>query len=199
MYKFFLLLLIGTTSLQSKCSEVIQQLRDTYSSNIYNAFILQSQGQSTLAFFQFDSARDQAKKAGESPLKLAAIEQLFIWYRRYGSALHLFYRNPTGTDQINGEYKPYHSNPRDYEGYKSEWGKTPEQAAKIRDFMFGVGEVISGVFCATISNIYGTTLAFCLWSDGFSRMYTSLNYLWAGHEAMIYLKNCEQTTANAVM
>ena len=203
MYKcfFFFYLLTSAIALQAKCSDVSQQLRDTYSARMYEGFILQSQGKSTLAFYYFDSARDEAKKAGESPLKLAAIEQLFGWYRMYGSALNLFYKKPVGTDRIHGEYKARYSHPMGvdkYEGYESEWGKTPEQAARMRDFMLGVGEVISGVFCATVGTPFGGTLSFCLWTDGFSRMYNSLNYLWAGHEAKLYLKNCEQTTAKAV-
>ena len=198
---FLLIFSIAGFLLHAKSVDIPRETRDVYASSMYNAFVLQSQGKSTLAFYQFDTAREQAKKAGENPLKLAAIEQLFGWYRKYGSALNLFYTLPTGTDRIIGEYKPYschsmkfHSSP----SYQSEWGKTPDQAAKMRDFMVGVAETISGVFLAAVHPGAGTAIAVGLWMDGFGRMYTSLNYLWAGHEALLYLHNCETTTAKAM-
>jgi len=203
MHKYLLPLffLFNFITLQAKSTDISQTLRNTYSSNLYSAFFLQSQGKSNVAFIQFDSAREEAKKAGENPLKIAAIEQLFYWYRKYGSALNLFAKNPTGHDRIIDEYRPrsYNSlgtNP--YDGYKSEWGKTPEQAALVRTFMVGVGELISGVFIATVNPGWGYAIGGVLWYDGVSRIYDSLNNLWANHEAMICLKNWEQTTAKAM-
>src|SRR3990167_2342071 len=204
MYKYIipLHLLFISISLQAKTIEIPQQIRNTYSSNMYNAFILQSQGRSNSAFIQFNSAREEAKKAGESPLKIIATEQLFYWYRKYGSALGLFYKNPVGRERIVDEYRPphYHSgNVNTYEDYKSEWGKTPEHAVKVREFMLGVGEFISGIFIATVyPGSIATGIAITLWADGFNHMFSSLNHLWAEHEALIQLKNCEQTTAKAM-
>jgi hypothetical protein len=58
--------------------------------------------------------------------------------------------------------------------------------------MFGVGEVISGIFCATVSSGWGLPIAGGLIYNGISRMYSSLNNIWAGHQAMISLKEWEQ-------
>ena len=80
---------------------------------------------------------------------------------------------------------------------QSEWGKTPEQAAQMREFMLGVAEVISGVFCVTVSTGFGTPVASVIFGDGIFRMYSALNNIWAGHQAMIALKNWEQTSLKA--
>lgn len=201
MFKILFFFFVTVFSLHAKSTDIPLQTRNNYASNMYNGFILQSQGKSNSAFFQFDSAREEAKKAGENPLKIAVAEQLFYWYRKYGTALNLFHKNPEGRERIIDEYKPrgYHSrgnNP--YEGYKSEWGKTPEQAARVRDFMLSIGEIIAGIFFVTVPTPYGAIVVTCLWSDGFTRMFNSLNYLWAEHEAMTYLKNCEKTAENAM-
>lgn len=203
MYKYLFVLysIFISFPLFSKTIDIPQQIRSAYSSNMYNAFVLQSQGKSNLAFIQFHSAREEAKKAGENPLKLIAVEQLFYWYRKYGSALNLFYQKPTGRDQIIDEFKSYAYHYKDnhsYSKYKSEWGKTPEQAAKTRNFMFGVAEFISGVFIVPVHPVLGPSIAVALWADGVNRMFTSLNDLWAEHEALIHLKNCEQTAAKAM-
>jgi hypothetical protein len=184
--------LIGIFSLSAKCSEVSAQTRNNYASNMHHAFWLQAHGQSSLAFFQFQSAHEEAKKAGENILKIIAIEQLFVWYRTYASSLNLFVTKPRGNERIQGEYKPALKTFNNQSAFQSEWGKTPEQAAQVRDFMFGVGEVISGIFCATVSSGWGLPIAGGLIYNGISRMYSSLNNIWAGHQAMISLKEWEQ-------
>jgi hypothetical protein len=113
----------------------------------------------------------------------------------YGTSLRLFYKNPTGDDRINGEYKSYSQLPS-YGNYQSEWGNNPEQARLIREFMCGVGEVISGLFCAVVT---GPTpfgyFAGGVVLDGGYRIFTSLNSLWAQHQAaLIALKPWEETT-----
>jgi hypothetical protein len=188
-----LFFLFGNFSLIAKCSEVSPRLKDKYASDMYDAFWLQSQGKSTLASFQFQSALEEAKKAGESVLRIIAIEQLFIWYRTYGSSLKLFFKEPTGTDKIHGQHRSSLSPSSNANvPFKSEWGNTPEQAAQVRDFMFGVGEVISGIFCATLSSGWGITISFGVIYNGCTRIYSALNNIWAGHEAMISLKQWEQ-------
>lgn len=168
----------------TKCSTVPQPIRDDYASGMFEAFITQSYGKSTIAFYQFDVAREKAKKAGENPVRLIAIERLFAWYRTYASSLHLYHMYPTGNDRIIGEYHPaWVLSPLAAHKYESEWGKTPEQARIMREFMCGVGEVISGVFCASVSSgvlagFGASTVAF----DGVSRMYSALNSLWAIHQ-----------------
>ncbi len=184
--------LIGAFSLSAKCSAVPASVKNTYASNMHHAFWLQAHGQSSLAFFQFQSAYEEAKKAGENILSIIAVEQLFIWYRTYASSLNLYVTRPTGNERIQGEYRPtlraFHRQP----SFKSEWGQTPEQAKQVRSFMFGVGEVISGIFCATVSSGWGAPIAGGLIYNGVCRMYSSLDDIWTAHQAMISLKEWEQ-------
>lgn len=178
----------------AKCSEVPESVRNKYASDMFQAFATQCYGKSTAAFCQFEIAREEAKKAGENPLKLIAIERLFAWYRMYGTSLKLFYKNPTGHDRIQGECKSYAKRLNSNCNYPSEWGNNPEQARLIREFMFGVGEIISGVFCATVSGGILGTIAWGVAIDGGNRIYSSLNSLWAQHQtAMIALKNWDHT------
>ncbi len=93
-----------------------------------------------------------------------------------------FFIEPTGRDVIQPPKLPRkHINPY---VYQSEYGRTPEQSAKIREFMCGVGSTISGVFLITVGGIaipvgaLGITLA----SSGFYLMFTSLNNAYADYE-----------------
>lgn len=192
---FSFLILLFSIDVSAKCSEIPELVRSRYASDMFQAFVTQSYGKSTAAFCQFEIAREEAKKAGENILKLIAIERLFAWYRMYGTSLKLFYKNPTGHDRIQGEYKPSTKRLHSISGYQSEWGNNPEQAKLIREFMFGVGEVISGVFCVTVSGGALGPVAWGVAIDGTSRIYTSLNSLWAQHQAAVLaLKSWEQTS-----
>lgn len=180
----------------AKCSTVPSSIKDDYASGMFEAFVTQSYGKSTVAFYQFDVAREKAKKAGENILNLIAIERLFIWYRTYATSLGLYIKNPTGNDRIYGEYRPCSLRAfSPLARYQSEWGKSPEQARLVRDFMLGVGEVIAGVFCASVSGgvfgiFGGGTVAF----DGATRIFSSLNALWALHQTELQaLKEWEDT------
>lgn len=170
-------------------------IRADYATGMFEAFVTQSYGKSTIASCQFDVAREKAKKARENPLKIIAIENLFAWYRTYASSLRLYHQIPTGNDRIIGEYRPFSTNRLlATSEYQSEWGKTPEQARLMREFMLGVGEVISGVFCITVSSgIFGgigVTAAF----DGSRRIYSSLNSLWSLHQTELQaLQHWEKT------
>lgn len=191
---FFLFILFFGIDTFAKCSEISESIRNRYASDIFQAFITQSYGKSTVAFFQFETAREEAKKAGESILRLIAIEKLFAWYRMYGTSLKLFYKDPTGNDRIHGEYKSPLRKFNSQRGYQSEWGNNPEQARLVREFMFGVGEVIAGVFCATVSGGALGLIAASVATDGGYRIFTSLNSLWAQHQAaLLSLKAWEQT------
>ena len=178
------------------CSTVSENIRAEYASGMFEAFVTQSYGKSTIAFYQFDVAREKARKAGENPLRLIAIERLFAWYRMYASSLRLYHAHPTGNDRIVGEYRPaYAHSPLARGSYESEWGKSPEQARIVREFMLGVGEVITGVFCISVGGVVfgsvGLTAAF----DGTSRMYSALNSLWALHQVELQaLKTWEQNS-----
>jgi|SRR5579872_262199 len=191
LYIFFLLLSISILS--AKCSEVPPAIKNAYASNIHHAFVLQSLGKSTGAYAQFRSAYYEAQKAGESIIRLTTIEQLFLWYRMYGSSLNLFLNKPTGNERIIGEYKPTSRSLNSHSSFQSEWGKTPEQAAQVREFMLGVAEVISGIFCVTVTTGWGVPVASVILGDGTFRMFSALNNIWADGQAMMALKNWEQT------
>lgn len=198
MLKFILCLvaLMESSSLFAKCSEVSEAIRKSYASNFYQAFQLQCQGKSVSAFCQFRVAYEEAEKAGESIQRLLILEQLFVWYRTYGSASRLFSMSPTGYDQIIGEYKrPYSRR----SSYRSEWGNSPEQAAIIREFMFGIAETIAGIFCVTVSAGAGTSIGIPLILDGPRRIYVTLNNVWALHErAMLDLKKWEESAQKVI-
>ena len=195
MMKIVLLfsILMLTTEISANCSTVPPSIKNEYASGMFAAFITQSQGKSIAGWYQFETWREHAKKSGENILKLIAIEQLFVWYRMYGHSLRLFYKNPTGYDRIIGEY-PSRSQVQPYGNYQSEWGNDPEQARLIREFMFGVGEIIAGVFCATVSG--GSLFYFSagIAVSGSYHIFTALNSLWAQHQAaLMALKTWEQT------
>ena len=191
MHKFLLcvFLLFSTPWLSAGCSDVPAAVRQAYAADFYQAFVIQSNGGSTAAICQFQVAYEAAKKAGESIQRLVVIEQLFGWYRMYGSSLKLFYRNPTGHDRIIGEYQTHSLKSP---GYQSEWGKTPDQAATIREFMLGVGETISGVFCITVGGSAALPIGTTLFLDGCRRMILTLNSAWTEHQkALLALQEWE--------
>jgi hypothetical protein len=186
-------------SLFAKCSEVPETIRNSYANNFYHAFQLQCQGKSSSAFTQFSSAYNQALEAGEDIQRLVLIERLFVWYRTYGNASRLFANQPTGHDKIIGEYKrpSYPIFPKAVIGaysYQSEWGRTPEEAALMRDFMLGVGEIISGTFCVAVGSVPAATIGGSLLWDGGSRVLGVVNQLWAQNErAFLDWKHCEES------
>jgi hypothetical protein len=193
---FLLVSLLLWNGSYAKCSTVPSPIKDDYASGMFGAFVTQSYGKSTIAFCQFNVAREKAKKAGENPLKIIAIERLFAWYRIYASSLNLYNKRPIGNDRINGEYRPACVNtPLASIAYESEWGNSPEQARLVRDFMFGVGEVIAGVFCASVSGgVFGLFGGGAVAFDGTTRIFSSLNALWASHQTeLASLKAWEQT------
>ncbi len=193
---FCLLVLIHFSSLFAGCSQVPVEIRKEYANHFYQAFLLQSRGQSTNAFCQFQSAYETAKQAGENNQRLSIIKQLFEWYRMYGSSLRLFYTNPSGQDRIIGEYrKPFYKSP----GYYSEFGNSPEQSAIIREFMLGVAETISGVFCVVAGSGVVSPAGIGLTIDGSRRILLTLNNLWTEHQkALVDLRKWEENTQKAI-
>lgn len=194
IFALFAILFLGSG--YATCSTVAESIRSEYTSGMFEAFITQSHGKSTIAFYQFDVAREKAKKAGENPLKLIAIERLFGWYRMYAFSLNLYHTRPAKTDRIIGEYRPAYAHSSLARGsYDSEWGNNPEQARLIREFMCGVGEVIAGVFCVNVGGVFFTTGGASLLFDGGSRIFTSLNTLWATHQTELQaLKEWEKNS-----
>lgn len=182
---FVLLAILFLGSGYAACSKVAENIRADYASGMFEAFVTQSYGKSTIAFYQFDVAREKAKKAGENPLKIIAIERLFSWYRLYATSLNLYNKRPTGTDCIRGEYRPYSITHPYGRAYESEWGNNPEQARLVREFMCGVGEIVAAVFCITVGNVVFGAVGFCSAADGASRIFSSLNSLWTNHQTAL--------------
>jgi len=196
LYTLLLVLFLGSG--YAACSTVPENIRGEYASGMFEAFVTQSYGKSTAAFYQFDVAREKAKKAGENPLKIIAMERLFTWYRLYASSLNLYHKRPTGNERIIGEYRPRCAHiPLASSAYESEWGDNPEQARLVREFMFGVGEIVTGIFCVRLGGVLFTGSGASLLFDGGSRVFTSLNSLWASHQTELQaLKEWEQTALN---
>jgi hypothetical protein len=192
VFLFLGLLFLGSG--YAACSKVSEAIRSEYARGMFEAFVTQSYGKSTIAFYQFDVAREKAKKAGENPLRIIAIERLFYWYRTYASSLNLYNKRPTGDDRIRGEYRPRSMNQSLALIYESEWGNNPEQAKLVREFMFGVGEIVAGVFCVSVGGIFFSIGGAGLLFDGSSQIFTSLNSLWTNHQTELQaLKEWEQT------
>jgi hypothetical protein len=72
---------------------------------MHEAFVLQSLGKSTMAFYKFKEGYTQASKAGENPARLEAILSQFMWFRKYGSFTGLFAYEPVGNDVISDAYR----------------------------------------------------------------------------------------------
>ena len=51
---------------------------------MYNAFLLQSIGETKIAYYCFKGSFQYAKEIGENLNKLNSIYELFVWYRKYG-------------------------------------------------------------------------------------------------------------------
>jgi hypothetical protein len=201
--------------LHSTCfsANISSSVRREYALKFHEAFLLQSIGQSSQAFYSLQSAFQQGTRVGESPQKLQAIADMFYWYRKYGAHLKLFAQNPVG-DQIIGDaytgnnckyhtMKKHHRStqqktpsnlPSSPETYSlgdipnySGWAKNPKQASQIRNMMFGLGEIISAVFIFCASNpVVGWTALPTIGYDGVTRMFEALNDLWTDHEVEMY-------------
>ena len=63
------------------CYAIPNGVKKEYATKMHHAFVLQSLGKSTTAFYTFDDGYKQALQAGENPAKLKAIYNHFQWYR----------------------------------------------------------------------------------------------------------------------
>lgn len=119
-------------------AEPSEEVRKKYADQIYLAFQLQSAGKSTLAFYTFSDAYQFALKNGENPAKLAPFDALFRWYRQYGYNSGVASLPSGCTD----EYLSENSARRKLD---------PNQEKMVRDFLYGVGSVVSGTLCVAIN------------------------------------------------
>lgn len=178
-------------------AEVSKIVRQQYVQQIYNSFLIQSIGETRLAYRTFKNGFQEAQKAGEDQKKLDAINSLFLWYRKYGWGLGLMTKpcNCAGESTRLNHYQfsdsqiNYDSSPE----YLSEWGKSPQQAKNIRSFMFGVAEITAGIFALSIGTPLGYTIAGATLATGINRCYDSFNEAYAEYEErMLEFKNIEQ-------
>jgi hypothetical protein len=170
-------------------AEVPLSVRQEYANKFKDAFTLQSEGLSGPAFFSLQSGFMQGVQAGESPTKLQLVADMFYWYRRYGSHLRLFAKEPAGGNIITDEYRGTRCSrhmSKHFQTY-SEYGKDPQQAKRVHDLLFGIGEAISGIFCVCVSPtplIIGS--GYTLFSHGVYKIIDSLHDLWIEHEIELY-------------
>jgi len=195
---------LAITSGYASTLEVPEAKRRSYAMKFHEAFILQSSGLSTKAFYLFKDAYNEAIAAGESPLKVYLMDDLFRWYRTHGSWMGLFGREPTGNDRIVSSPFKYCAgaisqgfsdsplaNIPNY--YSSEWGKTPEQAGHIRMFMFGVAQTISGIFLITCGGPVLAAAGPGVIGAGIGCMFVGLNSAYTDYErACLDLKAIEE-------
>jgi len=200
MYKaIFIFFVFGMSYGFANTRNIPESVRRGYAEKFHEAFVTQCNGQSSKAFWTFKEAYKNALDAGEDLAKVQLIGSIFTWYRTHGSPMKLFTIEPTG-DQIIYPNGTRSSKSLSLFGYQSEYGRTPEQAAKIREFMLGVGSTISGLFCVVVGGIttpiggIGVTLA----STGFYLMFSALNNAYCDYErSKLELKTLEAQLKSA--
>lgn len=70
--------------------------------------------------------------------------------------------------------------------YRSEFGTSPQQAALVRDFVFGAGEIIAGVLSITLGKSGTTTaLGISMVYSGGKTVWNAGNMLWAQHQSAL--------------
>ncbi len=194
---------------------VPESTRIEYALKFHEAFVLQSIGQSTQAFNLFLEAFRLGTNAGESSKKLQIVADLFYWYRQHGACTKLFGKQPIDREKIQSEYcnceKGHEDNEKTYyysqrpstaktshrnailarvPDYRSEYGTNPQQAALVRDFIFGSGEIIAGLFAICAGRTACTTgLGLSMIYSGVKTVWNAGNTMWAQHEsALLELK-----------
>ncbi|HSX11432.1 MAG TPA: hypothetical protein VLF94_06950, partial [Chlamydiales bacterium] len=191
LFAVILIILVGATDCYShSCTPNIPEaIKTEYAIQIQAAFSLQSEGLSTSAMFNFDQGATKAINAGESPRKIEAIRQLFTWYRTYGYYLGLMKKDPQILGQYIGNGK-YSTSSRSFREFS--YGKSPERDANIRDYLYGVTEVLSGMLCCWLMGPKGYVIGGSLILDGLNTARQASNALWIEKEiAMREFKRAE--------
>ncbi len=180
--------------------DIPESVRKEYAEKFHEAFVVQCNGQSTRAFWILKEASQRALDAGEEPLKVQLMGTLFRWYRTHGSLMKLFLIEPTGNEIIYPDGTRLNKKSFNSFSYQSEYGRTPEQAAKTREFMCGVGSTIAGIFFVVVGGVttpiggIGITLA----ATGFYMMFNSLNNAYSDYErSKLDLKTIEDQVKRA--
>jgi len=145
-----------------------EEMRRTYAEKFCKAFDLQFNGHTTLAYYAFKDAFQLALKSGESAAKLQFLESTFRWYRMYGYNCGVLPESSRCTD----EYVSDAGAPR-----VTRYGTNfdPKQERFMRDFLFGVGELISGVLCISIGTPLSIRFGPTLIVSGSKHMWDAVN------------------------
>jgi hypothetical protein len=166
---------------------ISESCKQSYAKKMEEGFFLQSVGKTRQAFFRFKEGYQEALKLGESPQKLAVINDLFVWYRTYGysAGIMLHPANFGGEFRSHSLLNSQNRFGRDPGNFDSEWGKSPEQAKHIRQFMLGVGMFISGILAVSVNPpLFGPTgKTLCI--SGFTQMYLGLSNGYAEWEQRV--------------
>lgn len=150
-------------------AEPSEEVRKKYAEQIYAAFQLQSEGRSTMAFYAFGDAYQTAIKNGESPSKLVPFDALFRWYRQYGYSSGVT-KVPSGC--IDEYLSPGSSRKK----------LDPNQEKMVRDFLYGVGELVSGTFCLVIKAPLSSKAGWPLVVNGCRLMFDSVSSMIKDYE-----------------
>lgn len=163
--------------------------RTNYAQRMYNSFLIQSIGETRTAYYCFKSAFQDAQKAGVNPKKLALMNDLFIWYRKFGWSCGFMTRPAHCTGECTAAYPVATLNQIEEENtiqpqvnYLSEWAKSPQGGKHIRNFMLGVAELGAVVFGLSLQTPFGFALAGFAGQDSFSRCFNSLNEGYADYQ-----------------
>lgn len=172
---FFFLLCIYCYPCTQNISETAKK---EYGHDFNLAFAYQSEGKSTHATYYFEQGCMKAMKAGETPQKIEAIRKLFVWYRTYGYFLGIIKNDPNIIGQYigNGRYSTYNGPPIQFQylGY----GRNPEKDARVREYLFGVVQILSGMLCIWLGPPPVKAVGAYLVTEGVDRAWDTLNSAW---------------------
>ncbi len=178
--RIFLFIFLSCSVFSAKIPE---STRIDFALRLHRGFCLQSMGHSGAAATIFNDAYRHATMVGIPAVKLAPIGNLFKWYRKYGRYLGLF--EATGTERITDEYWLYSNSSRGHKN-KEEKRQEAEEIAEIsRDMIFGVAEIIGGLFgIALVPEFAAKIGAGFLGGDGLSRLWSGFNRLKTKNDAI---------------
>ncbi len=145
--------------------------RRRYAEGIQNAFDLQSKGMTRQAFYVFKDTYQAALKKGVPQKTLAPLEELFIWYRKYGYDSGVLAEPSVCQDEFHSSKE----NPFLHE-------LDEHQMKMVRDFLYGVGSIVSGVLCITVGSPIAGKFGTSLVVGGAKCMFDAVNCMIEDHE-----------------
>lgn len=188
-------------------------LRENYTKRLHNAFLIQSIGETRMAYRVFKGAYQDALKAGESIRKLQVMDELFRWYRKYGWYCGIMAAPAKCLGEMKGEdyscgYSRENSSHRGTNeisplngqiDYQAEWEKNPRRARHVRSYIIGVSEIIGGLFVVRLPFPGSTGVGFYLMGNGFLRIINLFNDSYSDREEFIHALKAIEAKATATM